>query len=218
MKVWNRLRRNQSGEATNQPTTQSLVSTPNLTTEAQTLPLEKETVPTETTAKTERSPNDGDAYADFIERELVDLRAVTRSLEQRGLAVVSASGVLVALLFGFTAVAGGRAELNIPSSAHPWFYAGLVLFAVAAALGLLTNLPWRFQATQTAALELVLRDKWSDPPWMARRRIAVTRLKLYASYRRGNKEKGILLGVAILTELLALSVLAVGIGLVLANS
>jgi hypothetical protein len=78
--------------------------------------------PTNATSRTEPTANDGEFYADFIEEELVDQRASKASLEQRGLAVVSTSGVLVAILFGFTTIASDGSALDIPSSARLWFY------------------------------------------------------------------------------------------------
>jgi hypothetical protein len=50
-----------------------------------------------------------------------------------------------------------------------------------------------------------------------RRRIAATRLDLYASYRAGNKRKGILLAFAIGSEVAAVMFLGAAIGLVIAH-
>jgi hypothetical protein len=170
-----------------------------------------------TTNQTERRTNDGEFYADFIEKELVDQRASKASLEQRGLAVVSTSGVLVAVLFGFTTIARDSSALDIPSSARLWFYMALGAFALAATLSLAVITPRGYEATNPVALADVLRDKWHNPAWMARRRVAATRLRLYASYRRGNRRKGILLALAIACEVGAVILLAVAISLVIAD-
>jgi hypothetical protein len=171
-----------------------------------------------TTNQTERRTNDGEFYADFIEKELVDQRASKASLEQRGLAVVSTSGVLVAILFGFSTIARDRSALDIPSSARLWFYIALGAFALAATLSLAVIIPRGYEATNPVALADVLRDKWHNPAWMARRRVAATRLRLYASYRRGNRRKGILLALAIACEVGAVILLAVAISLVIADA
>jgi hypothetical protein len=179
---------------------------------------EREAPISEATTQTERRSNDGEFYADFIEKELVDQRASKASLEQRGLAVVSTSGVLVAVLFGFTTIARDGRALDIPASARLWFYVALGAFAVAAAFALAVMIPRGYDATNAVALADVLRDRWQNPPWMARRRVAATRLKIYASYRRGNRRKGILLALAIACEVCAVFLLAVAIALVIADT
>jgi hypothetical protein len=148
----------------------------------------------------------------------VDLRENRTSLEQRGVAVVSTSGILVALLFGFSTIARRSADIHIAQSARLWFYLALRAFALATATALLVAFPWRVEATRTAALEGVLRDRWNDPESPARRRVAVTRLKLYATYRRANRRKGLLLALAILSEVAAVMLLGSAIGLVIAHS
>jgi hypothetical protein len=163
------------GEVTRLTTTPSSGLTPTPTTEAEIRG---------TTGQIDPEPKYGKIYADFIEDELADQRSSKRSLEQRGLAVVSASGVLVALLFGFTTIARRTTAIHLSSSARIWFYLALGAFAFATGLGLLVNLPSRLEAAKTAALEAVLKNKWRDSESTARRRIAVTRLKLYATYRR----------------------------------
>ena len=50
-------------------------------------------------------------YSDYIKEQLDAQEARKISLEQRGLAVITTSGVLVTLLFGLTALrSGGRAH------------------------------------------------------------------------------------------------------------
>jgi hypothetical protein len=199
-----------SGEVTSRPTTPSSGLTPTRSTEAES----KET----TRAETKPTPSDGEIYADFIEKELTDLRSSKTSLEQRALAVVSASGVVIALLFGFATIGRQSSDVEIPSSARIFFYLALGAFALAVVSALVANFPSKLQAAKTAALEAVLRDNWRDSESVARRRIAVTRLKLYGSYRRGNKRKAIGLMVAVAGEVLAVLFLAVAIGLVIASA
>jgi hypothetical protein len=125
--------------------------------------------------------------------------------------------VLVAVLFGFTTIARDGSALEIPSSARLWFYIALGAFAVAAALALTVMIPRGYEATNPVALADVLRDRWRDPAWMARRRVAATRLKIYASYRSGNRRKGILLALALACEVGAVFLLAIAIALVIAD-
>jgi hypothetical protein len=71
-------------------------------------------------------------YAAFIEKELVDQRASKASMEQRCIAVVSTSGILVTVLFGFAAIARKSDGLHVPPSARSWFCLALGGFVVAA--------------------------------------------------------------------------------------
>ncbi|MFL5924558.1 MAG: hypothetical protein ACJ743_09985 [Gaiellaceae bacterium] len=162
--------------------------------------------------------DDGEAYAVFIEKELADQRASKTSMEQRCIAVVSTSGVLVTLLFGFAAIARKSSEFQVPDSARLWFYLALGSFVIAAVAGLVGNSPRKYRGAKSAALEHLLREKWSDPPRVARRRVARTHVVIYHSYRRVNRFKAFVLTAAITSEVVAVLFLAVAIGLVIEHS
>jgi Kef-type K+ transport system membrane component KefB len=172
----------------------------------------------ETKAVTEPGEGDGGTYAAFIEKELEDQRASKASIEQRGVAVVSTTGILVTLLFGFSAIARDSEKLDVPSSAHLWFYLALAAFVIAASLALLANIPRKYQGPKPAVLMAVIRTKWGDPSNIARRRVSSTRIAMIESYQQVNRWKAIALAFAIGSEVAAVLFLAVAIGLVITNS
>jgi hypothetical protein len=160
----------------------------------------------------------GEVYADFIEKELDDQRVSKASMEQRCIAVVSTSGILVTLLFGFAAIARKSDQFRIPASARNWFYLALGGFVIAAVAGLLGNSPRTYRGVKSAALERLLREKWSDPPRIARRRVAATQVVIYHSYRKVNRFKAFMLAGAIGSEVIAVMFLAVAIALVIKHA
>ena len=81
-------------------------------------------------------------YADYIKEQVEAQEARKLSLEQRGLAVITTSGVLVTLLFGLTALTVRRAAtFDIPNTAAGLLVGALVFFVLAALLAIITNLP-----------------------------------------------------------------------------
>ncbi|MFJ9625110.1 hypothetical protein [Streptomyces sp. NPDC101181] len=71
----------------------------------------------------------------------MDERARKASLEQRGIAVISSAGTLVAIVLGFLSLTSlGDAE-HMPSVALGLLIGALVSLIAASALGLLINLP-----------------------------------------------------------------------------
>jgi hypothetical protein len=148
---------------------------------------------------------------------LADHRTAKSSLEQRGVGVVTTAGVLVTVLFGLSAVVTKRGDFHLPSAAAPWLYAALGLFVVAAAGGLVAALPYVYKAPRTEALDRLVREKWDNSAWAARRKVALAQIDLIAVYRRNNRRKAIFLGGGILAELLAMAMLAVTVGLLISH-
>lgn len=128
------------------------------------------------------------------------------------------SGILITLLFGFAAIARKSDQFQVPESARPWFYLALGAFVIAAVAGLAGNSPRKYRGSKSAALERLLREKWSDPPRIARRRVAATHVVIYHSYRKVNRFKAFMLTGAIASEVAAVILLAVAIGLVIKHS
>jgi hypothetical protein len=122
-------------------------------------------------------------YADFIEKELADHRAAKAALEQRGVGVVTTAGVLVTLLFGLAAIVTKREDFQLPNDAAPWLFAALGLFVCAACGGLVAALPFMYKTPKTQALDKLVREKWDNSAWAARRKVALARIGLIAAYR-----------------------------------
>lgn len=163
----------------------------------------------------------GEVYASFVERELEDQRASKASIEQRGIAVVTTSGILVTLLFGLAALVTESENFVVPEKSRPWLYLALLGFVVAAGAALITNLPRNLESARTygpKSLDRLIRLRWDDSPRAAKRRIALTRLGLLHSYKKVNNFKGRVLIAAVIAEVVAVAAVAVAVTIVLAES
>jgi hypothetical protein len=158
---------------------------------------------------------DGSEYAAFVQELEKAQEARKTSIEQRGLAVVTTAGAIVALLFGL-------AGLSIRSSAtftvsHPAAHrlvVGVVLFVVAAALALLTNIPLWYRTADYTKLSQELKGRWKDPSPEANRQVSATRLKTIQFNAGVNTAKAWLLFAAVLAEVAAAAFVAWAIELV----
>jgi hypothetical protein len=138
------------------------------------------------------------------------------SLEQRGLAVITTSGVLVTLLFGLTALSVRRATtFVIPNTAAGLLIAALVCFVLAALCAIFTNLPRSYEGVTVDALRGAVRERWTDSEAVASEMVALTRLKTLASAKTNNDAKGIALVVAMCLEILAVALVGAAVGFVL---
>jgi hypothetical protein len=157
-----------------------------------------------------------DGYGEFVQRELDDQRTAKASLEQRGMAVITSSGVVLTLLFGLAAVAESNSRFNIADAARPWLYASGGFFGGAAILALVTSVPLRYKAPKPEALVRQVREAWTEPE--ATQRVALTRVGMIASYRRRNGFKAWVLMFAMAAQVVAILLLAVAIKLVIEHA
>src|SRR5580704_9812569 len=117
----------------------------------------------------------GPLIAGLITRELDAQRAITASLQSRGLAVISSSGTLVTLLFGLSAVATTAQHFKLPAAAKPPLYVAAVLLVAAAIAGIATNAPRGSKLTALRRLRPLLEDPfWDYPAGPARQEVAKT--------------------------------------------
>jgi hypothetical protein len=145
----------------------------------------------------------GQIYARLISQQLKDEQDRKTSLEQRGLAVISTSGILVSLLFGLGAVTTTRpAALGLPTLARFLLIAAVVAFVVGASFGLATNAPRTYAAIAMKDLKrMVTEDLWNKAEDPASRRVAENRVELVDVSRSLNAKKASLLEWALRFEL-----------------
>jgi hypothetical protein len=141
-----------------------------------------------------------DVYSDFIKTVLDAEDARKASLEQRGLAVVTTAGALVTLLFGLVSAITGATGYHLPGATHGPLIAAAVLFAFAAAFGIVVNMPFFYETPTPASLAVSYLHLWGDSVPDAELMVAATRVKLYDSSRKANKKKALLLGTATIFE------------------
>jgi hypothetical protein len=157
-----------------------------------------------------------DIYADYIKEQLDAQEARKLSLEQRGLAVITTSGVLVTLLFGLTALSVRReSTFIIPDAAAVLLIVALVFFVLAALCAIVTNVPRSYEGVTVDALRGAVRERWEDSEAVASEMVALTRLKMLASAKKNNDAKGIALVIAMSLEILAVALVGAAVGFVL---
>jgi hypothetical protein len=159
-------------------------------------------------------PDDGNVYAAYIGSLLDHEQSRKTVLEAKASAVITTSGALVTLLFGLVAVVTGAKSFKLPEASRGWLIAAVILFVIAAGLGIATaNVPVpygkaTFQADQ-------LQHAWKQPTSAARANVAKAQLELIPIAVRKNDLKVKLVRLATLAELLALGTLAVAVILIL---
>lgn len=121
------------------------------------------------------------------------------------------------LLFAIGAVTTQSERLVVPTAAKVVFSLALAAFGTAGVFGILTNRPDLYEEVDAAWLRKTL----SPVAWnyqnvvLARRRASEARVKSIESFRQRNPRKVDLLTRAIASEVVAVVLVAVGIGILL---
>jgi hypothetical protein len=115
----------------------------------------------------------------------------------------------VALLFALVGVATASKNFSLPTTAHGYLIAAIILFAAAVTIGILANLPLLYkQAVPTAE---GLAEIWEYCASDGQAYVIATRLKILKSARRSNAVKSWLVLLAGVVQLAALIVLVFGV-------
>lgn len=117
----------------------------------------------------------GASYAALIEVELTDEERRRESIERRGLAIVTSTGVITGIALAAAplaaALAGEGRALVVPLEAKGFLlFAGLCL-AIAVVSGIVANMPQRYEVAEDDGLARLLEPQF----WNARRRIGSRR-------------------------------------------
>jgi hypothetical protein len=152
-------------------------------------------------------------YNKLVKQELADEDARKASLEQRGLAVITTSGVLVTLLFALGALSTKRAAtLNLDPGAAIALAVALVLFVLAAISAVVVNAP--FLEYQKASPDSIKKRLQADPipsEDEAAAEAAMVRIAELRSARGQNGKKANYLLTAMRFEVLAVIATSVAI-------
>jgi hypothetical protein len=154
-------------------------------------------------------------YAAYVTAQVVSQEERKRSFEQRGLAVITTSGVLVSLLFGLTAALTGVAGYHLPHASRGWILAALVCFVAAAVAAILTNVPLKYRGVTADALRKKIDECWQDSAAEAQREVALTEVKVIRRAKERNRLKGWAFIFAIAAEIAAVFCLAVAVAVIL---
>ncbi len=155
----------------------------------------------------------GSAYSTLIKDQLAEERARKTSLEQRGIQVVTTSGVLSTLLFGLATFAKSSSSLSL--FAGVCLLASLVCFAMAFIFGLRANRGYQYDEASTDSLrELTSAEEWNNEhPAGAERRVSKLYVDILEHARKQNGKKADRLNTALTFEVAAL----IGVALAVAS-
>jgi hypothetical protein len=155
-------------------------------------------------------------YATVIDDELERERDRRTSLEQRAMAVVTSSGVLVTLVFGFGTFIKGQGGFHLPLPSRIILTLALFAFVMAAVLSLLTNRPRAYNPFGVKTdLQRMVGELWSTPRDSARHSIARFRVGEIDRWRDNNKVKAANLQRAIAMECVGIGLLAASMVVIL---
>jgi hypothetical protein len=155
-------------------------------------------------------------YHSFVKDRLAEQDARKNSFEQRALAVITTSGALATLLLAFAALVTKSNEFELTSSARCLVVAATVAFATAALAAVATNLPLNYASVRAEQMGALVKERWGDEEAIAEQRITATLVNLIANAKKLNRIKGWLLFSAVTIEGLAVILLAIAVGVILA--
>jgi hypothetical protein len=137
-------------------------------------------------------------------------------LEQRGITVITSSGVLVTLLFGLSGAITARQGYSLPGLARVLLVVSALLFVAAACLGILISRPVSHRESDPDWMEETTQpSNWTMDGAEASRLTARSRLRIIESGRVNNDKKAKRLTWAITAEVLAIVLVAVTVIVVL---
>jgi hypothetical protein len=143
-----------------------------------------------------------------IDNELQQARERAASLEQRAIAVITTSGVLVSLVFGFSALIKGREITRLAVAPKALLSIALISFVVAAFAALFTIKPRNYPVKSD--WEKALRD-WVMSARNAQTAITNLHLREIGHWQGTNDTKARYLASAIAVECAGIGFLAVSL-------
>jgi uncharacterized integral membrane protein len=148
-------------------------------------------------------------YAAYIDKQLSREEERRKSLEARGVLVITSSGTLATLLLGLVAIATkAGATFALPDGARLPLALALIGFTVAALLAIATNVPRKSDEAIVSGLQGLLEQYWNDPELEALRTVAQNQINVLASGKRVNRDKAYALVAAMTAETFAVGTLA----------
>ncbi|GLY70698.1 hypothetical protein [Amycolatopsis taiwanensis] len=146
-------------------------------------------------------------YHALLTDQLADERAKKNSLEQRGIAVITTSGTLVTITLGFVALATRAQTYVLGATVVVLLVVALVGLVLAAAIGLIVNLPARLPVVDAGELTAENGDDDLETVRAEHEVLA----HLLTGLRQVNRSRARILFAALLVEVTALAVMAVAV-------
>lgn len=146
----------------------------------------------------------GKTFAEFVRRELEAERERRKTLDGRGVTIITTSGTLAALIAAVGAFATGRPGFRLPDAAAGPLKLTLVMFAAAGVFGIISTRLTLYAVTPPHVLREMLGDRWNTDEVDARNFVSEQDVKTIESLRSGNNEKAGWLIAALVTQVVGL--------------
>ncbi|MEJ2855718.1 MULTISPECIES: hypothetical protein [unclassified Saccharothrix] len=159
----------------------------------------------------------GKTYAGFIEAEVKAERERRAAFDARGQALITTSGVLVTLLTGVAALVKTAATPRFPVAVTATTGAALLLFAAAAACGVVAGWNRHYAVTAPRTLGRMVADHWTDDEVDARNNVATLMVRTLETLRHSNGFKARWVATGLVVQVVALVVLGVAAVLTMAH-
>jgi lysylphosphatidylglycerol synthetase-like protein (DUF2156 family) len=138
-----------------------------------------------------------------------------KSLEQRGITVITTSGSLVTLVFASTTlVSKGKEFALLINHENELIITGLWFFVGAAALALFVNLPMFYRGIRGSRFLEILGDPFGN----GEERLLKEEVDVLRAARRWNRRKSYALALAIFAEVVAVMFIVISVAYIVAHS
>jgi hypothetical protein len=155
----------------------------------------------------------GDVYGDLIANLLTLETTRKASIEQRGITVITSSGVLVSLLIALSALLIGRnSETPLGAASRTLIVAAVVAFVVAAGFGIAANAPRTYEGLSDEDLDrIVAKHSWSASEEEAGLLVAQQRVRELKTAVKINNRKADYIQWAITAQVIGVGLVAAAI-------
>jgi hypothetical protein len=154
----------------------------------------------------------GQVYASLVAIRLAEEEVRHGSLQARGLAVVTTSGTLVALIFAVAQFAlRSRVVAEVPTASRWLLTIAAGAFVVAAFGGLLANVPRDLGRPVSSEIAGKINSDWSKSTASAEKTVALTRARQLQKLERVNDTAAWYVLIGLATEVFAIALAAAAV-------
>jgi hypothetical protein len=156
----------------------------------------------------------GKVYKGYIEKRLEEEVRRASSLQARGLAIVTTSGVLVTLLFTIGSVTLRSQQFAAAENARRTLVIAAVAFVVAAVCGLISNLPRAYVRHSPDDLNQLVSKYWSKEEAYAEKTVAEGEVDELISAEKVGGRIAMCIRCGIAFEVVAVAILVLAVSMV----
>lgn len=161
-----------------------------------------------TNEKTSTVPSAAESYEGFMRRQAERELAHATELSQRGIGIISTSGVLVTLFLGLNALAVDAKGLRPGVTYLVVLALATTMFILAAISGLMANRLEPYEVLTPGALDKLRKEQWADTDADALSVLAYSEIRTLGGLRSGNARKARYVMIGLLCEIVAVVFMA----------